>query len=71
MPAKVVSERLGHSSINITTDLYSHVTINIQKEVADKIANNIFYQVLDPEDVRQAWDASYSVIEREFEKFAV
>lgn len=42
IPAKVASERLGHSSISITLDLYSHVTTNMQKEVADKIESGIF-----------------------------
>ena len=31
---KVVSERLGHASISMTMDLYSHVTPNMQKEAA-------------------------------------
>ncbi len=31
---KVVSERLGHSGIEITTDLYSHVAPTIQREAA-------------------------------------
>ena len=34
---KVVSERLGHSSINITQDIYSHVLPEMQKEAADAI----------------------------------
>lgn len=42
IPAKVASERLGHSSISITLDLYSHVTTSMQKNVADKIENGIF-----------------------------
>jgi integrase len=29
---KVPSERLGHSSIDITLDLYSHVTTSLQGE---------------------------------------
>ena len=32
---KVVSERLGHASIAITLDLYSHVTPTLQAEAAD------------------------------------
>jgi integrase len=32
---KVVSERLGHASIAITLDLYSHVTPGISREAAD------------------------------------
>jgi len=31
---KVVSERLGHSKVSITLDLYSHVTPTLQKEAA-------------------------------------
>ena len=34
---KVVSERLGHSNIAITLDLYSHVTPTLQAEAADKL----------------------------------
>jgi integrase len=34
VPAKVVSERLGHSSITITLDTYSHVTPALQREAA-------------------------------------
>jgi integrase len=34
---KIVSERLGHSTIAITLDLYSHVTPNMQRQAADAI----------------------------------
>jgi len=34
---KVVSERLGHSTINITLDTYSHVMPDMQDEAADKL----------------------------------
>jgi hypothetical protein len=34
---KAVSERLGHSSIANTMDMYSHVMPGMQKEAADKI----------------------------------
>jgi len=34
---KVVSERLGHASIGITLDTYSHVMPDMQKEAAEKI----------------------------------
>ncbi|MCB2307147.1 tyrosine-type recombinase/integrase [Clostridium estertheticum] len=47
IPAKVASERLGHSSIGITLDLYSHVTTNMQKDVADKIENGIFNRLIE------------------------
>ena len=34
---KVVSERLGHASIGITLDTYSHVMPGVQEEAAEKI----------------------------------
>lgn len=34
---KLISERLGHSKIGITLDTYSHVTPNMQQEVASQI----------------------------------
>lgn len=34
---KVVQERLGHSSISVTLDTYSHVAPNLQQEAAKKI----------------------------------
>ena len=34
---KIVSERLGHSTIKVTLDRYSHVIPNMQKEAADLI----------------------------------
>ncbi|MHB1455078.1 MAG: site-specific integrase [Saccharofermentanales bacterium] len=37
IPAKIASERLGHSSIGITMDLYSHVFVEMQNEAADVI----------------------------------
>jgi integrase len=35
---KVISERLGHASIGITLDLYSHVLPSLQREAADAVA---------------------------------
>ena len=40
---KVVSERLGHSSTNITQDIYSHVLPEMQQEAADAI-DRVFEQ---------------------------
>ncbi|WP_258567807.1 hypothetical protein [Paenactinomyces guangxiensis] len=37
-----VSERLGHSSISITMDTYSHVMPNMQKEAARKLDDFLF-----------------------------
>ena len=34
---KVVSERLGHASIGITLDTYSHVMAGMQEEATEKI----------------------------------
>ena len=34
---KIVSERLGHSTIAITLDTYSHVLPGLQREAADKL----------------------------------
>ena len=39
---KVVSERLGHSSVAITLDLYSHVAPALQAEAAEKLGRVIF-----------------------------
>ncbi|GGE48032.1 site-specific integrase [Pullulanibacillus camelliae] len=39
---KVVQERLGHSSINITLDTYSHVIPNIQKAAAEQFGVQLF-----------------------------
>jgi len=36
--AKIVSERLGHSTIAITADLYSHVLPTTQQEAADSLS---------------------------------
>lgn len=43
--AKVVSERLGHSSIGITLDTYSHVLPSMQKAAAEKL-NGLFSSAL-------------------------
>ena len=34
---KVAQERLGHSTINTTLDLYSHVTATMQEDVAVRL----------------------------------
>lgn len=39
---KVVSERLGHSSIGVTLDLYSHVTPALSRDAAESVAKEIF-----------------------------
>jgi hypothetical protein len=39
---KVVSERLGHASISITLDTYSHAVPAMQEEAAEKVAAAVF-----------------------------
>lgn len=34
---KIASTRLGHSSIGITMDLYSHALIEMQEEASDRL----------------------------------
>jgi integrase len=41
MHPKVVSERLGHATVGITLDLYSHVTPSIARDAADVVASRI------------------------------
>jgi integrase len=36
-PLKVASEALGHSSVAITADLYTHVLGELQREAADRL----------------------------------
>jgi integrase len=39
---KVVSERLGHSSVAITLDVYSHVLPGMQQEASERLENLLF-----------------------------
>jgi integrase len=39
---KIVQERLGHNSIQITLDTYSHALPNLQAEAADKLEKALF-----------------------------
>ena len=41
VPARVVSERLGHSSVGITLDVYSHVLEELQMEAASVIESAV------------------------------
>ena len=34
---KIVQERLGHADISITLNRYSHVTMGMQREAADRL----------------------------------
>ena len=42
VPLKVVSERLGHSSVSITADTYQHVSEGMDRQAADTVAGLIF-----------------------------
>jgi len=42
IPAKVVQDRLGHSTVAITLNIYSHVTPQLQSDAAAKVAGLIF-----------------------------
>jgi integrase len=39
---KVVSERLGHSTVGITLDIYSHAIPAMQEEAAERVASLVF-----------------------------
>jgi integrase len=39
---KVVSERLGHATVGVTLDLYSHVVPSIARDAAELVASRIF-----------------------------
>lgn len=38
VPLKVMSERLGHSSLAVTADIYSHVRPEVDQAAADRVA---------------------------------
>jgi hypothetical protein len=41
VPAKVISERLGHATIAVTMDIYWHVLPGLDREAADTVARLI------------------------------
>jgi integrase len=43
-PAKVVSERLGHSTVTLTLDTYSHVLPTMQQRAAEKMGKILGYK---------------------------
>ena len=49
---KVVQELLGHSSISMTLDTYSHMLPSMQQEAMDKLNGLFDRDRLDDEDVR-------------------
>ena len=42
MPAKIVSERLGHSNVGMTLDRYSHVLPTMQEDAAETVGQILF-----------------------------
>jgi len=45
---KVVSERLGHASVAITLDIYSHVSPGMQAEASERLENLLFGKLAMP-----------------------
>jgi len=39
---KIVSERLGHSTVSLTLDIYSHALPSLQREAVDRLADLVF-----------------------------
>ncbi|MGL5330274.1 MAG: site-specific integrase, partial [Peptostreptococcaceae bacterium] len=42
VPIKVISERVGHSSVNTTLNIYAHALKEMDSEASDKISENLF-----------------------------
>ncbi|MCC3868557.1 tyrosine-type recombinase/integrase [Terrisporobacter mayombei] len=42
VPIKVISERVGHSNINTTLNIYSHALKEMDQEASDKISSTLF-----------------------------
>lgn len=42
VPIKVISERVGHSNINTTLNIYSHTLKEMDQEASDKISSTLF-----------------------------
>lgn len=53
VPVKVISERLGHSSIKITQDIYSHVLPEMQQEAVNAI-DRVLDQAVEAEQKRKS-----------------
>jgi integrase len=52
VPAKVVSERLGHANISVTMDTYSHVLPGMDERAAATVASLILDASVSGEVVR-------------------
>ena len=42
VPIKVISERVGHSNVNTTLNIYSHALKEMDQEASDKISDTLF-----------------------------
>ena len=42
VPIKVISERVGHSNVNTTLNIYSHALREMDQEASDKISDTLF-----------------------------
>ena len=54
IPAKIISERLGHATIQITLDTYSHVLPGLDAQAAETVARLILGDGPAPTDVSKA-----------------
>jgi integrase len=50
VPARVVMEILGHSQIALTMNTYSHVTLEVSREAADRMASTLWQNAEDQID---------------------
>ncbi|MFH1663173.1 MAG: site-specific integrase [Chloroflexota bacterium] len=60
---KIVSERLGHASISITLDIYSHVLSGLQEEASDKF--DIIFEVNNDKNRKLDTNVSKMLAEKE------
>ncbi|HSQ87747.1 MAG TPA: site-specific integrase, partial [Romboutsia sp.] len=42
VPIKVISERVGHSNINTTLNIYAHALKDMDSEASNKISETLF-----------------------------
>lgn len=45
VPLKVISERVGHSNVNTTLNIYSHALKEMDQEASEKISNTLFSDI--------------------------
>ncbi len=58
IPAKVVSERLGHANVSITLDTYSHVLPELDETAASTVAALILGDAVNLDDAVGVGDGS-------------